>query len=553
MTKYFLGRLLICIVLCFSHSLYSMTPERLAKIKEGARRMDEMRRQLGLLPVQPSQIPQPVIQPAPTPSLPEPPQTITEQSIHIPPQTPHIEKKQKTKEPEQKKQSGDIAKVTDLCKQIDNLTDELAKKTYSLILTTLPETVELFAKAAQKAAGDDKNLIEKITRAQERFNTAYEKLPSHQLKPQNQPKEEQSLAINIKNIAITPLSTNKIGEKEVVQLHVKSQFDSDITSEIGALTCPYQALKNGFLVVLALYGKLGLMSDQSTLQAALDDTPLIMKFFGPDGPWRTIAVNEQAYRTFSRSLSKECNAAMRNDVQVDGFNQVELYQFYLSVVTTLASIMAHEVIDKNVSNTPIIQRIQERVKWLWGQSTIEKQKQLSLDENKTLADVLSALLTEKLITTFIDIDKIPQPPSKYDGDRFFELDADFMQLIIKYEKEHGILKDIPNTTYLIYNDLSEFNSDIDINKEEFDRAAQQAAANPNSIVMACINTARHNPTKLEPTSGHWFTLIWTQNRCYVMDSAGNALRTHDANVATFVNTFEEQVREKTIAKKESPL
>jgi hypothetical protein len=63
MNRYFLGKLLTCIVLCFNHSLYSMTPERLAKIKEGARRMDKMRRQLGILPGLPQQVPQQPVAP----------------------------------------------------------------------------------------------------------------------------------------------------------------------------------------------------------------------------------------------------------------------------------------------------------------------------------------------------------------------------------------------------------------------------------------------------------------------------------------------------------
>ncbi len=163
------------------------------------------------------------------------------------------------------------------------------------------------------------------------------------------------------------------------------------------------------------------------------------------------------------------------------------------------------------------------------------------EQKKTKEDLIKDLCTKEMLETCVDVSKvvIPQEPGFHVTDWEW-LDGDHMKMLIARERD-GMLKGVSTMNVMVYDDLSNLGSEFDSNKELFDDAVQKTVQDPEHKVLFCIGTMQNNKKQggsVTGSMGHWFTLVWAQDRNYVMDSLHDKNRLEDERVIKILGVFE---------------
>jgi hypothetical protein len=120
------------------------------------------------------------------------------------------------------------------------------------------------------------------------------------------------------------------------------------------------------------------------------------------------------------------------------------------------------------------------------------------------------------------------------------LDGKEIEILAQKEQNH-MLKGIEDVSVLVYEDVSVIGTDFDLNKNNLLEVAKKTMINPQHKVVFCVGTMENNRKQGGPingSQGHWFPLVWTRERNYVMDSARNKCRLEDPYAKKMLDAFE---------------
>ncbi|MCK5633063.1 hypothetical protein KAH94_04890, partial [bacterium] len=301
--------------------------------------------------------------------------------------------------------------------------------------------------------------------------------------------------------------------------------------------------------------------EKNILTTKLNDVGLVEQFFGNvHGKWRRGVIADRIVERLKIITKKNIKLHLKNPNVSRNLklNNKVVKQFYSQLLDDYVNkklgpaVKGEKIFSINIDN---IQKYSKDICEKKSANDIEKYSLKTTINKKQLTEILSS---KEMIQDYINVEnlqKITILPNNYlhrienhekmlkktksiglgarksDGDW---LDAEEMRKIIKNECDHGMLADVKDCTYIVYDDLAVIGKEYDSNCSLILETAKKTIKNPNHKVVFCIGTMSQE----KASSGHWFPLVWTSNRCFTMDSLDNKIRLEDKSVKTIFDKFE---------------
>lgn len=367
---------------------------------------------------------------------------------------------------------------------------------------------------------------------------------------------------------VRPVYVGHYQGKEIVQLPVKSQFGSDGG---GGASCGYQAVKNGIEMVLALSGKdvpdfVKQFAPTSQwkkerpehLNGTLNDAGLITTLFGGEcGTWRQLVVKERIFVQLKNKMMEDWRSCVHMGAVSNNLDPEKVKNFYKSTIDALTSQCAYKILDGVVQKDPMLSVIRNKALEVCAGKKQQEEIDayyLETHKNNTVGMLQDDLCSEQMVKQCVDVEKMKLPQlSDIEDVNWQWIDGDHMQTIMKYECQQGVLKGIHDISYVVCDDCSLLGTEFDPNQEVLTQAVQHAAHDPRHKVLFCIGNMHNSRESGTGTCGHWYSMVWTKDRCYTMDSARDNNRVNDDNIKKIIDFFEQRVADVIKTEKGSAL